>query len=223
MKIKHHSVFNELSTNTIDWSIIRSNKKEKGYYLPDNLDIYLKDRKSEKKYEGTVKEISNIIKANSIKRVVSLGSGIAALEYHLKNALEIQVEVSDLDHSIKILDSFKIFDKVFLLDLRSDFKIESKDTLVLLSRIDTELTDKELKTLFDRLNMSGANLIYFIPGQVLNLPTIVREIKIILYSFFKKKKRVFCGYSRSKKSFINSWKSSYKHELLNSNNFLLFR
>ena len=223
MKIKHHSVFNELSTNTIDWSIIRSNKKEKGYYLTDNLDIYLKDRKSEKKHEGTLKEISNIIKANSIKRVISLGSGLAALEYHLKNALEIQVEVSDLDHSIKILGSFEIFDKVFPLDLRSDFKIEAKDSLVLLSRIDTELTDKELKTLFDRLNISGANLIYFIPAQVLNLPTIIREIKIILYSFLKKKKRVFCGYSRSKKSFINSWKRSYKHELLNSNNFLLFR
>ena len=188
MKIKHHSVFNDLSTDKIDWSIIRSNKKEKGYYLPDNLDIYLKDRKSEKKYEGTVKEISNIIKANSIKRVVSLGSGLAALEYHLKNALEIQVEVSDLDHSIKILDSFKIFDKVFPLDLRSDFKIEAKDSLVLLSRIDTELTDKELKTLFDRLNMSGANLIYFIPEQVLNLPTIFTEIKIILYSFLWKRK-----------------------------------
>ena len=223
MKIKHHSIFNELSTNTIDWSIIRSNKKEKGYYLPDNLFFYLKDRKSEQKYEGTVKEISNIIKANSIKRVVSLGSGIAALEYHLKNALEIQVEVSDLDHSIKNLDSFKIFDKVFPLDFKSDFKIDAKDSLVLLSRIDTELSDKELKTLFDRLNMSGANLIYFIPAQVLNLSTIVREIKIILYSFLKKKKRVFCGYSRSKKSFINSWKRRYKHESLYSNNFLLFK
>ena len=223
MKIKHHSVFNELSTNKIDWSIIRSNKNEKGYYLSDNLDRYLNDRESEKKYKGTVKEISNIIKANGIKRVVSLGSGLAALEFHLKKALEIQVEVSDLNHSIKILDSFKIFDKVFSLDLRSDFKIEAKDSLVLLSRIDTELTDKELKTLFDRLNLSRANLIYFIPAQVLNLSTIVREIKIILYSFLKKKKRVFCGYSRSKKSFINSWKRRYNHESLNSNNFLLFK
>ena len=223
MKIKHHSVFNELSTNRIDWSIIRSNRKEKGYYLPDNLDIYLKDRKSEQKYEGTVKEISNIIKANSIKRIVSLGSGLAALEYHLKNALEIQVEVSDFDHSIKILDSFKIFDKVFTLDLKSDFKIEAKDSLILLSRIDTELTDEELKTLFDMLNMSDANLIYFIPAQFLNLSTLFREIKIIFYSFLKNKKRVFCGYSRSKKSFINSWKRSYKHESLNSSNFLLFR
>ena len=114
MKIKHHSVFNELATNTIDGSIIRSNKNEKEYYLPDNLDIYLKDRKSEKKYKGTVKEISNIIKSNGIKRLVSLGSGLAALEFHLKNTLEIQVEVSDIDYSIKILDSFKIFDKVFL-------------------------------------------------------------------------------------------------------------
>ena len=223
MKIKHHSVFNELATNTIDGSIIRSNKNGKEYYLPDNLDIYLKDRKSEKKYKGTVKEISNIIKSNGIKRLVSLGSGLAALEFHLKNTLEIQVEVSDIDYSIKILDSFKIFDKVFPLDLRSDFKIEAKDSLVLLSRIDTELTDKELKTLFDRLNLSGANLIYFIPAQVLNLSTLFREIKIILYSFLKKKKRVFCGYSRSKKSFINSWKRTYKHESLNSNNFLLFK
>ena len=217
MKIKHHSVFNELSTNTIDWSIIRSNKKEKGYYLPDNLDIYIKDRKSEKKYEEIVKEISNIIKANSIKRVVSLGSGLAALEYHLKNAIEIQIEVSDLDHSIKI------FDKVFPLDLRSDFKIEAKDSLVLLSRIDTELTDEELKTLFDSLYKSGSNIIYFIPAQILNFSTIVREIKIILYSFLKNKKRVFCGYSRSKKSFINSWSRNYNYTELKSNNFFLHR
>ena len=191
MKIKHHSVFNELSTNTIDGSIIRSNKNEKEYYLPDNLDIYLKDRKSEKKYKGTVKEISNIIKANSIKRIVSLGSGLAALEYHLKNALEIQVEVSDFDHSIKILDSFKIFDKVFTLDLKSDFKIEAKDSLILLSRIDTELTDIELKNLFERLNISGANYIYFIPAQRLNLVTLIIEIKIFFYSILKRKKRVF--------------------------------
>jgi hypothetical protein len=223
MKIKHHSIFNELSTDTIDWSVIRSNKKEKGYYLPDNLDVYLKERKNENKYEGTVIEISNIIKSKSIKRVVSLGSGIAALEYHLKNGLEIQVEVSDLDHSIKILDSFKIFDKVFALDLKSDFKIEAKDSLVILSRIDTELTDKELKNLFERLNFSSANLIYFIPAQPLNFFTIVREIKIILYSILKRKKRVFCGYSRSKKSFINSWTRNYRYMSLNSNNFLLHR
>ena len=48
MKIKHHSIFSELSEDTIDWSIIRSNKKEKGYYLPDNIDIYKKERKNER-------------------------------------------------------------------------------------------------------------------------------------------------------------------------------
>ena len=191
MKIKHHSIFSELSSDKIDWSIIRSNKKEKGYYLPDNIDIYKKERKNENKYESTLTEISNIIKSNGIKRVISLGSGIAALEYHLKNRLDIEVEVSDLDDSIKILDSFKIFDKAFALDLKSNFSIESKGSLILLSRIDTELTDIELKNLFERLNISGANYIYFIPAQRLNLVTLIIEIKIFFYSILKRKKRVF--------------------------------
>ena len=183
MKIKHHSIFSELSEDTIDWSIIRSNKKEKGYYLPDNIDIYKKERKNENKYESTLIEISNIIKSKGIKRIISLGSGIAALEYHLKNRLDIEVEVSDLDDSIKILDSFKIFDKVFALDLKSDFIIESNDSLILLSRIDTELTDIELKNLFERLNISSANYIYFIPAQRLNLVTLIIEIKIFKTNF----------------------------------------
>ena len=164
MKIKHHSIFSELSSDKIDWSLIRSNKKEKGYYLPGSLDVYLKERKNENKYESTLTEISNIIKFKGIKRVISLGSGMAALEYHLKNHLGIEVEVSDLDDSIKILDSFKIFDKVFALDLKSNFSIESNGSLILLSRIDKELTDIELKNLFERLNISGANYIYFIPA-----------------------------------------------------------
>ena len=223
MKIKHHSIFSELSEDTIDWSIIRSNKKEKSYYLPDNIDIYKKERKNENKYESTLTEISNLIKYKGIKRVISLGSGIAALEYHLKNRLDIEVEVSDLDDSIKILDSFKIFDKVFALDLKSDFTIESNGSLILLSRIDTELTDIELKNLFERLNISSANYIYFIPAQRLNLVTLIIEIKILFYSILKRKKRVFCGYSRSKKSFINSWSRNYNYTKLKSNNFFLHR
>jgi len=224
MKIKHHSIFSELSDDTIDWSIIRSNKKEKGYYLPDNIDIYKKERKNENKYESTLTEISNLIKYKGIKRVISLGSGIAALEYHLKNRLDIEVEVSDLDDSIKILDSFNIFDKAFSLDLKSNFTIESKDSLILLSRIDTELSDIDLKNLFERLNYSNVNYIYFIPAQELNFLTVIREIKIFLYSVFYRKKRVFCGYSRTKEAFINSWSDNYNHNLLSgTNNFFICR
>ena len=223
MKIKHHSIFNELSSDIIDWSLIRSNKNEKGYYLPDTLVQYKKERNNEIKYEKTLIEISDIIKSKSLNRLISLGSGTAALEYHLKNHLKIEVEVSDLDDSIKILDSFKIFDKVFALDLKSDFTIESNGSLILLSRIDTELTDIELKNLFERLNISSVNYIYFIPAQRLNLVTLIIEIKILFYSILKRKKRVFCGYSRSKKSFINSWSRNYNYTKLKSNNFFLHR
>jgi len=224
MKIKHHSIFNELSSDIIDWSLIRSNKNEKGYYLPDTLVQYKKERNNEIKYEKTLIEISDIIKSKSLNRLISLGSGTAALEYHLKNHLKIEVEVSDLDDSIKILDSFNIFDKAFSLDLKSNFTIESKDSLILLSRIDTELSDIDLKNLFERLNYSNVNYIYFIPAQELNFLTVIREIKIFLYSVFYRKKRVFCGYSRTKEAFINSWSDNYNHNLLSgTNNFFICR
>ena len=36
MKIKHHSIFNDLETDNIDWEKLRDNPKEIHYYIPKN-------------------------------------------------------------------------------------------------------------------------------------------------------------------------------------------
>lgn len=219
MKIKHHSIFKELSTQKIDWSKLRINKNEKGYYLPNDFSQYVEDRNWDVKYDGIINNIENIVNRHKIDRIISLGSGVAALEYHLKKKLNVKVEVSDYDNSINILDLFKIFDKAFAIDLKTNFEINcDKHTLILLSRVDTELSDQELESLFSKLYKLNASSIYFIPAQVLNFSTVIREIKIFIYSILLRKKRVFCGYSRSKLSFVSSWKFYYKYSFLKSTN-----
>lgn len=225
MKIKHHSIFKELSTQKIDWSKLRINKNEKGYYLPNDFSQYLEDRNLEEKYDEIINNIENLVNRHKIDRIISLGSGVAALEYHLKKKLKLKVEVSDCDNSINILDSFKIFDKVFVLDLKDNFKINcDKNTLILLSRVDTELSDEELKSLFYKLYKLNINYIYFIPAQVLNFSTLIIEIKTFIYSILLRKKLVLCGYSRSKLSFASSWNFYYKFNFLkNTKDFFIFK
>ena len=41
MKIKHHSIFNDLKTDNIDWEKLRDNPKEIHYYIPKNKNEYI--------------------------------------------------------------------------------------------------------------------------------------------------------------------------------------
>lgn len=225
MKLKHHSVFQELSSESINWSFLRKNKNEKGYYLPDTIKTYLKDRETESRFDKVFNTIKKEVQDHRIDTIISLGSGISALEYHIKSKLDIKVIISDFDNSIETLKKFNIFDEALRIDLKTDFEIICNEkTLILLSRIDTELSDLDLINLFIKLDKLNAKYIYLIPAQILNFSTIFREIKILIYSLLLNKKRVFCGYSRTKSSFIKKWKSNYKHrEVKNTNDFFIYK
>lgn len=209
MKIRHHSLFKSLESDNIDWNIIRNDPLEEDYYIPTEKNKYIEDANTEK-MKMLSNEILNYLKRLNIKNIFSLGSGRCYVEYHLKQSF-INVIVSDSDDSINRIKEFKIFDNVYNLNFE---KIMSKtinfNGLILLSRIDTEIDDFELKELFNNLAANNVNYIYFIPAQLLTIKSFLIEIYIRLKSLVFRKKLIFCGFSRSEKLFNNIWKKHYK-------------
>ena len=209
MKIKHYSIFNYHDNSKIDWDFLRKSKKEPEYYIPQKEGEY-KSIINESEYKDIVENTIKYINSNKLDTILSLGSGRAVLEYKLKLRTGIKTIISDVSRSILRLKKFNYFDKVLLIDITKKININiSKKSIVLLPRIDTELTDNQIKQLFKTLHIKGVNYILFIPAQLISFKSILIQIFILLKALIYKKSLVDCGYSRSKGRFKKLWEEFY--------------
>jgi len=211
MKLKHYSLFKtpiKSLTTAEDWDSLRNDQSD-DYFLPYSLTEYLK--KVDVPYPSKTTEII-IDKTNSKKlsKVFSIGSGVAQLEYQLKKFSTLYITVSDYNKSILRLKEFNIFDECLLVDILNDPFPADSTFLLLFPRIDTEFEDQQLKDLFRKCYQAGVSEICFIPAQLLSIRIVLAEIKFYLISLLTSKKRVFCGYSRSKGEFLNLFKDHYR-------------
>ena len=122
----------------------------------------------------------------------------------------IKTIISDVTKSILRLKKFNYFDEVLLIDITKQLNINiSKKSIVLLPRIDTELTDNQIKHLFKNLHRKGVNYILFIPAQLITFKSILIQVYILLKALIHKKSLVDCGYSRSRGRFKKLWEEFY--------------
>tara|TARA_B100000029_G_C17425877_1_gene906029 strand:+ start:227 stop:910 length:684 start_codon:yes stop_codon:yes gene_type:complete len=212
MKIKHYSIFNELSEPKIDWNNLRENKNESQYFIPNNIDDYnlISDNEDYKKItERTI----NFIEENNIERIFSIGSGRAIFEYKLKIKTMLHTTISDITNSIFKIKKFNIFDEVLLIDITERLNLSIyPNTLMILPRIDTELSDQQMHDLFKQLNNKKVKYLLFIPAQLLTIRSLLIQLYIYLKSIITNKRLVDCGYSRNKYRFIKLWKKYYSIE-----------
>lgn len=208
MKIKHYSLFKS-DMQVLDWNQLRENPEEMPYYLPFNSEDYIKKANEyvEKKY---VTKIINCILKEHYNKVFSIGAGVACLEYAIKTNSNLFVGVSDFTESIERLKKFDVFDEAIKLDIIKDKLPFDSKSILLMSRIDTEFSDEQLLLLFEKLKNTGIKNIIFIPAQKISMKLILIEIKKRVISLLKRKKLVFCGYSRSMGSFKKIFGNYYK-------------
>jgi hypothetical protein len=140
---------------------------------------------------------------------------------------DLNIVVTDITDSILRIKSFGIFDDALQINLFENSSILSIDsnTLILLSRIDTEFDDNNFRKLFEILSVNNVKYVSLIPAELLCLRIIFAELKIFFISILMNKKRVKCGFARSKSEFIKAWKMCYSENAIFSNNrmFQLFK
>jgi hypothetical protein len=208
MKIKHYSIFNNNSA-TLNWEALRNDEKEAPYFLPYTVREYLA-KVDATAPSATTKAIIEELEALGIKKIFSIGSGIAAQEYQLKKFSSMQLIVSDYNETVLRMKSFNVFDDAIQLDAFKDpFPVDASYAM-LFPRIDTEFDDDQLAIVFQKAHAAGIRYIVFIPAELLDLKIFLAECKIWLYSILKRKPRVFCGYARSQKAFMQIWGNHYR-------------
>jgi len=222
MKIKHYSLFEHIKSNNIEWNNLRDDKSEDSYFIPFNKESYIESIKNFD-FNYYVQDIINYCQKNGLTRVISIGSGKCGLEFHLKCKSNLSIIVTDTSDSIIRIKQYNIFDDAFKFDIiNSDININlNESTLVLLSRIDTEFDDVNFKLLFEVLKSKNSKHICLIPANQLTLRIIYAEFKVLIISILKRRKRVFCGYSRTTSEFIKAWSKHFEIASFKENIFYL--
>lgn len=223
MKISHYAIMESHHHRSVHWDELRDDASKPAYYIPFTKEDYIVSIKSH--LESThYAEIIKYCKNNNIKTIISLGAGRCILEYAIKTKSDLKVIVSDTSKSIDRIKSFNIFDDAIKTDYLHKDEIQADDTtMILLSRIDTEFDDENFRNLFQKLASNNIKHICFIPAELLDLKIFLAEMKTLLQSFILHKKKVFCGYARTKNEFYRSWKDYYHlaHEDLKKQLFFL--
>ena len=209
MKIKNYTIFNH--NNTKNWNKLRDSIEFTSYFVPRLKKDYISKLNDFKINLDIENDFTNLIKKHSINKLVSLCSGSCQVEFYLMNKFNLKCHVSDTTESMQRVKKFNIFDSVSIIDVRKPFKLNiDNNTIVLLSRIDTEFDDDQLKNIFRNLNLLEVKIIYFVPAEILNAKSFLVNIKIIIKCFLYFRKPVSWGMIRSYSSFEGLWKKYYK-------------
>ena len=209
MKIKHYSLFNN-ELEKINWNVLREDIAEPHYFVPKAKKAYLERVQKPELFTGSIQQMINKIQELGCKKVFSLGCGIATNEYQIVSNSNLRMIVSDNTESIKRLQNFDIFEECLFLDMLNDEYIIDEDTIVLLHRIDTEFNDEDLVLLFEKLTNYNTKYICFVPVNPKVLSILLNELKTLMLSILKSKKRTLCGLARSKSSLVKLWKNKYE-------------
>ncbi len=200
MKIKHYAIFNLplKSLNSPEaWDALRSDNSEPQYHIPIKVAEY-KEKVDESYYSPFAEWIVREAEKGGFNVAFSVGSGKGYLEYQVKKLKpSLDVVVSDYTSSILHLEKYEIFDGVFQFDIFNDHFPVDKTALLIFPRIDTEFTDEQLIAIIKKCYDHGFEKICFIPGQLLSLRIAIGEVKTFVKAFLKRRRRTFCGYSRT--------------------------
>tara|TARA_B110000003_G_C16635916_1_gene528412 strand:- start:10 stop:681 length:672 start_codon:yes stop_codon:yes gene_type:complete len=222
MRFKNYTIFDV--NDSKNWNKLRDSENLVDYFVPKTRKDYILKLKDYKINPGVEKDLEYLIKSKSINKVFSLCSGSCEIEYYIMNKFGLACHVSDTTNSMKRIKKFNIFEEVSIIDITKPFDIKiDQNSLLLLSRIDTEFEDYQLKNIFENLNFLGAEIIYFIPAEILTLKSFLVNIKLIFKCFLKFKKPVSWGYIRSNYSFENLWKNNYNTNSKNSFGLILLK
>ena len=208
MKIKHYAYFNN-TMKTLNWKGLRDSESDPAYYIPHDKEDYLLKvnvKEPSKLTELILKELEN----KKLKKIFSIGSGIAFIEYQLKKFSNSSVVVSDFNSTVLRLKKFEVFDDALILNALKDPLPVDNSFSVLFPRIDTEFDDNQFQKIFEKCHDSGVKHICFIPGELLTVRVVLAEIKALIMSLILRKPRVFCGYARSMSHFIKIWRPYYR-------------
>jgi len=164
-------------------------------------------------------DVAEILRRKGITSLHSVGVGSAGLEYFILQEMPgVGMSISEYnDESVARLSTVFPEGKPKKFDvMRDSWDRDGEDWLhlVLIYRLDPQLTDREWREVFVRMGRAGVRNILYIPANFLTIRYILRERKRSIAALLKGVKTSFAGYVRTQVVFESYWSGIYEQEIV---------
>ena len=165
-------------------------------------------------------EIAALARRRGIAEIFSVGAGAGALEYFLKKSLpSVLLTASDysganierLRRVFTECDDVTVFD-ITQADWSSMGGNDSRSTLVLMYRVDTNLSNRQWRVVFQNMARSRVRNVLFVPANIMTLRSLaklrMRNVRARLHGEVP----LFTGYIRNLRMYPRLWNEQYRSE-----------
>lgn len=195
------------------WDALRSAASAPTFTVPERREHWLAVCESNVSLASKAELILRFADAVRASTITSYGVGTACLEYEIHKARpDLSLKLSDYTPLTvaRLREVFREADSIDVIDLLNDDLSSSRDSLVLLHRIDTEFTGSQWHTIFERLADAGVQHILFAPAQLLTPKSAIKELlRRVVYRVVDRP-LVSAGWIRTRGIFVDAWKPHYR-------------
>lgn len=200
------------------WDSLRLETGDSAFSVPADRESWLARCQKNRGYAERARTISTVLREAGAERVISIGAGVAVLEYHLtEQSSDLDLVVSDYSPgTVERLDDItNEFEAVVEFDLLEDSPEPWVGRWFLIHRVDTDLSDAEWRSVFDRLHRHGVEQIIFVPAGVLTPRVLVRTLFGTLRARLPGADYTLAGYVRTPDRIEALWRGRYASRSVN--------
>lgn len=159
------------------------------------------------------KALSRLLVDWGAQRLVAVGAGTGSFEYLLKAVTpDLAIRCGDWgDEPLELLrERFTEAISVERMDLRNATWVRDPNEVVLLNRVDMEMSDKDWQSLFADLARRGVHRIVWIPCGLLTGVSALTELRGILAGLGRRRRLFRAGYLRTPARMIELFSEHYE-------------
>jgi hypothetical protein len=194
------------------WDRLRGSDPDFGF--GGSRDEWIRRARSFPSLERQATQIVTLLRQWGVTRMVSVGVGTAVLEFHVQTQYpELMLRCGDYaPSSLDILRRcFTECRSIEVMDLRDPRWISDPEhEVVLLNRVDTELTDDDWRRVFTHLRRQGVARILWIPCGLLTAKALLRELQTVVRAVLGRRPLTKAGYFRTAGRMRQLFRAGYR-------------
>ncbi len=197
------------------WDQVRTaapSETNKDFSFPQSRADWVKLAEASEDARASAATVASLVKRGGYTSILSVGVGRALLEYHLKRSLP-QVPLTCTEYApasvTRLREFFAECDSVEFLDLLAPWQAKDAKCLILLNRVDTELSDEQWSIAFGRMAEAGVSEIIVVATGFLTPRTFGSEMATRLRCRLRGQTPTFAGYLRTRARFRELWQANY--------------
>lgn len=185
------------------WDALRTTDPEGSFGFGQSRASWIARASSHPVLPRLADEVVSLMRRWDAHSMVSVGVGTAMLEYLIRSRMgDLVLRCGDYTPaSLEVLRNwFTEAASVELMDLRDPAAwVEDPAEVVLLNRVDTELTDDEWRVMFGRLAGRGVQRVIWIPCGLITRLVVTREVRSTVGALLRRYRLAHAGYLRTER------------------------